>query len=159
MVSCRQLLPCYRPSIKLAKENLGFPTEAQANQRGSKLMCKETEVAQSHEKNMEKTFLLLHDWAVTHEKGVLVYTYSHCRPWLGLESREGLPPALEREFERTRKALLKAQTGTQLVTPAGVRGVSLPYVTLSPPPSGHRAIWSHSEMCQTPAHILAEAKG
>lgn len=36
-VSCRQLFPYYRPSTGLAKENLGFPTEAHANQ-GSKLM-------------------------------------------------------------------------------------------------------------------------
>lgn len=44
---------------------------------------------------MEKTFLLLHNRAVIHAKGVLLYVYSLCRPWLGLQSGEGLPPALE----------------------------------------------------------------
>lgn len=38
-VSCRQLLPCYRPHMGVfAKEYLDFPTKAQANQQGSKLM-------------------------------------------------------------------------------------------------------------------------
>lgn len=59
---------------------------------------------------MEETFLLLHNHAVIHEEEVLVYVYSLCRPWLGLQSREGLPPALEGELEKMRKALLKAQT-------------------------------------------------
>lgn len=89
---------------------------------------------------MEKTFLLLHNLAVIHAEGVLVYMNSLCRPWLGLQSREGLPPALECRFEKMRKVLPRAQIGTQLVTPIEVKGASFPYVTLSPPPSGHRAI-------------------
>lgn len=153
-VSCRQLLPCYRPSIGLAEENLGFPTGAQAYQQGNKLML---ELHNVTKRTWKRHFCCCTTalWPTKRESWCTCTTFAG----LGLDSRveRGCNQPWSQNLRRGGR--LEAQTGTQLVTPTGVKGASLPYVTLSPPPSGHRAIWSHSEMCQTPAHILAEAKG